>query len=318
MKIAAVQFKSELGNITENILQHEKYISEAKSAGAEMILFPELSVAGYIPNYSLWNLLIDNNIDIISWMRETSKNYKIFLGVGLFEYINKEIRNTYVITGPEGNIEGRAEKDHAEAYIFKMGNGVHIIPINGIKIGVCICADNHFSEVIEKIQKENISVLLMPHAWPTPFKTGGGLKEKDLINQNEELINLPIKIAKLVNAPVVFVNQIGIMDRMIGIFGGLMTPDKYSLQGHSRIIDSEGNVLSEIDEQAGIIYSNIELKNNTTVKYTPVPNFDGWIHEGSKIVRKVIAPIDIKIGQIKYNKMLRKFISNNHLTNAST
>jgi N-carbamoylputrescine amidase len=283
-----------------------------------MVLFSELSVAGYIPNYSLWDILKDNCFDIINWMRETSRKYKIYLGVGLFEYINNEIRNTYIITGPEGNIEGRAEKDHAEAYIFKMGNGVHIIKIKDIKIGVCICADNHFTDVIEIIQKENVSILLMPHAWPTPFKTGGGLKEEDLISQNDELKNLPVKIAKLVNAPVVFINQIGIMDRMIGIFGKFMTPDNFCLQGHSRIIDSEGSVLSEIDVREGIIYSNVELKKNTAIKYTPVPNFDGWIHEGSKFIRKIIAPIDIKIGQKRYRKMLSKYIKDNHLTIAST
>lgn len=308
MKIAAVQFKSELGNISQNIILHEEYINEAKSAGAEMILFPELSVSGYIPNYSLWNLLKNNKTSIIHWMGETSKKYKIYLGVGLFEYINKNIRNTYVITGPEGNIEGRAEKNHAEAYIFKIGNGVHIIKVNGIKIGVCICADNHFTEIINKMQNEKISMLLMPHAWPTPYKIGGALKEKDLINQNEELKKFPIQVSKLLNTPVVFINQTGIMDKMIGIIGCFITPETYKLQGHSRIIDSDGKVLSEIDEKTGIIYANINLKKNITFDYIPVPNFNGWIHEGSKIFRKIITPLDIKIGQISYKRELKEYI----------
>ena len=99
MKIAAVQFKSELGNISQNIILHEEYIKKAKSAGAEMILFPELSVSGYIPNYSLWNLLKNNKTNIINWMGETSKKHKIYLGVGLFEYINRMLKNRLQFSG---------------------------------------------------------------------------------------------------------------------------------------------------------------------------------------------------------------------------
>jgi predicted amidohydrolase len=318
MKIAAVQFESLHGRITENLIRHEQQIVAAKSNGADMILFPELSICGYIPNYSLWNVLANTKTDIIKWMKEISKEYEVYLGVGLFEYLNNEIRNTYIITDQNGNMLGRAEKNHAESYVFRMGNGVHIIQLGDFKIGVCICADNHFTEIVQQLQKENISMLLMPHAWPTPYKIGNGVKQEDIEFQNKELRELPIEMAKFLNCPVVFINQVGTMEKMLGLFGKLMTPDNYRLQGYSRIIESNGNVLSEMNDNEGIIYSDIDISQNKAIEYVPVPNYNGWIHEGSFIARKILAPIDIAIGQRKYKKSLSKFVKKNHLTTAST
>ncbi len=97
-----------------------------------------------------------------------------------------------------------------------------------------------------------------------------------------------------------------------------MTPNNYKLQGYSRIVNSDGNVLSHMDDNEGIIYSDIEMNKNETTEYLQVPNYNGWIHEGSYIVRKILAPIDIAIGQKKYKKNLGVFIKKNHLTTAST
>lgn len=313
MKIAAVQCRSIPGNIEENLKKHEELIRTAKANGAGMVLFPELSVTGYVPNYSLWEILIRQKSDILKWAKDAAKKYQVYLGIGLSEFINEEIRNTYVITGPQGDIEGRAEKDHAEAYVFKMGNGVHIINIRDIKIGICICADNHFTDIIEKIQKENVSLFLMPHAWPTPYRAGSGVKQQDIIFQNNELKELPVKIALLLKTPVVFVNQIGTMERMSGLFGKFMTPDTFKLQGFSRIINSEGMVLSEINDEEGIVYSEIDITGNKKVEYDSVPNYNGWIHEGSVFIRKVLAPLDIVLGRNQYRKKLKKFIKDHNL-----
>jgi hypothetical protein len=97
-----------------------------------------------------------------------------------------------------------------------------------------------------------------------------------------------------------------------------MTPANFKLQGHSSIIDSDGRVLSEIDDKAGIIYSTIDIKENNNADYESVPDYNGWIHGGSAFVRKILAPIDIRIGQKQYRRKLETFIQDNHLTTTST
>lgn len=103
------------------------------------------------------------------------------------------------------------------------------------------------------------------------------------------------------------------MERMSGLFGKFMTPDTFKLQGFSRIINSEGMVLSEINDEEGIVYSEIDITGNKKVEYDSVPNYNGWIHEGSVFIRKVLAPLDIVLGRNQYRKKLKKFIKDHNL-----
>lgn len=143
-----------------------------------MVLFPELSAFGYVPNYGLWDALLANDIDIVRWMKARSQSYGVYLGMGLAELIAGEIRNTYVITDPDGRFIGRAEKSHAESYVFKMGDGVHVLELGGLRIGVAICADNHFTDTLTTIRREKVSLLIMPHACLRPIARGAASRQR--------------------------------------------------------------------------------------------------------------------------------------------
>ena len=49
MKICAVQTKPIKGDIHANIANHKKFINRAVAHGAELVIFPELSLTGYEP-----------------------------------------------------------------------------------------------------------------------------------------------------------------------------------------------------------------------------------------------------------------------------
>ena len=52
MKICAAQTKPVKGDIQSNIDNHKKIIAMAVSNGADIIIFPELSLTGYEPELS--------------------------------------------------------------------------------------------------------------------------------------------------------------------------------------------------------------------------------------------------------------------------
>lgn len=308
MKIAAVQCGSIPGDVAENLRAHEGHIVAAKAQGAELVLFPELSAVGYVPNYRLWDALLENDVDIVAWMKDRSKSHGVYLGMGLAELIAGEIRNTYVITDPDGRFIGRAEKSHAESYVFKMGDGVHVLELGGIRIGVAICADNHFTDTLTAIRREKVSLLIMPHAWPTPYRTGGGVKEADLARQNAELARLPSTIARLLKLPVVFINQVGAMEPMVGLFGKFMKPDSFRLRGGTRIVDADGFTKAELGEDERVVCAELDFTASDGLGNDPIPDYDGWVHEGSRFVRRILAPLDVALGQWRYRKKLRIFL----------
>ncbi len=45
--IALAQINTHLGDVTANLEKHLEHIQQAQSSGAELIVFPELSLTGY-------------------------------------------------------------------------------------------------------------------------------------------------------------------------------------------------------------------------------------------------------------------------------
>src|SRR6267154_92049 len=60
VKLALAQIKPTLGNLSANLKIHEDYFERAVSGGAELVIFPELSLTGYF----LQDLVPDVGIDI--------------------------------------------------------------------------------------------------------------------------------------------------------------------------------------------------------------------------------------------------------------
>jgi Predicted amidohydrolase len=60
VKLALAQIKPSLGNLTANLKIHEDYFERAVTGGAELVVFPELSLTGYF----LQDLVPDVGIEI--------------------------------------------------------------------------------------------------------------------------------------------------------------------------------------------------------------------------------------------------------------
>ena len=304
LKVAAIQLEVIPGDIDRNLRHAEDLVREAAENSAELIVLPEVAFTGYTPNFDLWKDLLIINEKQVRWIKEIALKNKVHLGAGLVEIIEGDVRNTYVIARPDGEIAGRSIKQNAEAYIFKRGNGSFIINTSFGRISVAICADNHYSEVIRVLQNEDIILHLMPHAWPTPDKTGKLINEETIKQSNDDMKSFPGLVSRLLGVPVVFVNQVAKMGgEMKGIFGKFMSNKYFSIQGYSRIVDHQGNIISEVNGTESIMYGIVALKQKGKINL--VPDFDGFIHPGPKLLRKLIFPLDIFLGEQLYRGKIR-------------
>ena len=101
--------------------------------------------------------------------------------------------------------------------------------------------------------------MLMPHAWPTPFRATGAVSEADVVDQQRRLVELPLLYARSLGVAVVFVNQVGPLLPIGGILGRLMNPDSWRLQGQSRIVDSDGSLLAALDNREGVLVATVRV-----------------------------------------------------------
>ncbi len=99
MKICAAQTKPIKGDIQSNIASHQKLVDLAAAHGAEIIIFPELSLTGYEPTLAkaLATGPDDSRFDDFQIMADT---HRITIGVGVPTDSDSSIRIGMVIFQP--------------------------------------------------------------------------------------------------------------------------------------------------------------------------------------------------------------------------
>lgn len=81
MKICAAQTRPVIGDIDQNIILHRRFIEQAATGGADLIVFPELSLTGYEPALAqvLALRLEDGRLDVFQAMAAT---HNLTIGIG--------------------------------------------------------------------------------------------------------------------------------------------------------------------------------------------------------------------------------------------
>jgi N-carbamoylputrescine amidase len=299
VKVAAIQLESKHGSIKANHEHAVPFIEQAAQAGAQLVVLPELFTTGYIPNETIWDVAEPRNGHTVTWLKQTAKQFGIYLGAGLLETDGKDFFNIFVLCNPEGREAGRVSKIETESYVFKRTSGSHVIETPLGKIGVGICADNQMVSFLKQMAADNVDLMLMPHGWPTPCKTNQQVSEQDILDHRERTKRLASIYSEHLGVPAVFVNGVGPMGRMIGLLGKFMGPEIFRLEGRSRIVDSDGTIVGELGSEEGVIISIVTL-DPTRKHYSEPESYDGWLLPGNAVSRKVIIPFDVSYGQLWY------------------
>lgn len=302
LKAAAIQMESKNFNIDENLKNAQKLVEKAVSQGAELILFPEFMPTGYIFSKKIWQAAEPSNGKTVQWLKKNSKKYNVWLGTSFLEAEDENFYNTFVLTNPAGEEDGRVRKAApcwCEAYYFKEGNYSHVIETEIGKIGVGICYENLLSYLLKEVYEKSVDILLMPYSGPTLMKSSL-IKDKHVEEYHKVLKETPLNYANQLGIPVIMSNKCGdwispvpLGKKQISYFPGFST-----------IVDSDGTLIEQMDNQEGIIISDVILDPER--KKSDKPKYHGrWAWKGHWFRNLLI--MQEKIGKIIYlNSNLRK------------
>lgn len=140
MKICVAQTRPVKGNINANIEHHKKMINLAITNGADMIIFPELSITGYEPELAK-ELATNQDDSRFDQLQQISDTNQITIGVGVPTKNNEGICISMVIFHPH-----KARRTYSKKYIhadeepfFISGQNFGCLPGPKPKIGLAIC-----------------------------------------------------------------------------------------------------------------------------------------------------------------------------------
>lgn len=276
MKIAMAQIATEPGDIEGNVAKMKKYIDQAYEQECDIVIFPELTIPGYIPMDLLLNdQFITDNVAAATRIRayvESKPGMLVVFGyVGRYDPswgdevdppVERTLYNSLVATykpkekkdGIVWDHFGKDKEALPEYDIFyekryfepKRKSRVperFFLEFKGKKIAFFICEDLWVLSPAKKIQEDlwasqqSIDLAISINA--SPYTTNEKVGDRYLVVR---------KTSEILNCPVVYVNQVGSMD---GYDGEIV------FDGHSMVVDAKSN--PKIKHMASGFYEGLSI-----------------------------------------------------------
>lgn len=241
MKLCAVQLTSHKGDLASNLQRHLYCVEQAIAHGAQLVVFPELSLSGYEPTLAR-HLAQPANTSLLAPVQAICDRRGITVAVGLPLQTADGIHIGMPILRPGASplIYAKQRLHDDELAFFVPGEAPLVFTLGDQRIAPAICYESMFIEHAEQGRQSGADVYLVSVA-----KTAKGI--------HEGFEHYP-DIARRLGMPVLLSNCVGPADTFIGA-------------GQSAAWDHQGNLLASLDEQS----QGLVLLDTTTMTAQVVP-----------------------------------------------
>lgn len=168
MKISIAQFKSELGNVEKNFSTAERLIEAAQDS--DIILLPELWSTGYYPT-PVEDFADKDGQRTIEFLCAAAQRFKVnIIGGSVIVDSGGQIFNRCLVANRQGELAATYDKTHLFSFakeheVFRAGNKISTVELDGVRCGLAICYDLRFPEFIRKIALTGAEIIFIPAAW---------------------------------------------------------------------------------------------------------------------------------------------------------
>ena len=178
LRIAMLHMDAVPGDVAGNRLRIEAGIVEAVQQGADWVMTPELAETGYNFSDRIGTQWIAPFPD--AWMHTLSaiardNSVALFIGFAERDAKTSQFHNSVAAIDRKGSILGTYRKQlvHGSAEAWSKA-GTETIPfaVDGIPVGVLICADAYKPDFAARYRDSGAAILLSPANWPPVGEMG--------------------------------------------------------------------------------------------------------------------------------------------------
>ncbi len=173
MKIAAAQIACTLGDLAANLAKIRDFAERAKTAGAELVVFPEMVDTGYAMQVireraTRWSE------GAVPELQHIARTLSIAIISGVSERADDGIYNSQVVLDASGAIVAKYRKTHLFAPIEEdkfcaAGDALASVSFGPLRLGLTICYDLRFPELYRALAiDQGVNVFIISSAWPFP------------------------------------------------------------------------------------------------------------------------------------------------------
>ena len=238
MKICLAQINPTVGAFKQNAGKICKFIDTARKRGAELVIFPEMSIVGYPPKDMLELFgFVENNLKALEAVKSSVTGISAIVG-----FVDRNvarrgkalynaaayIKNRKIVSRHYKSLLPTYDVFDEDRY-FEPTHDVSIVTISGRKFGISICEDAwgadvvgpgtiHHKDPVECMIRQGAEIIINISA--SPFTIG----------KQDVRLEMLTGHAKRNKVPIVFVNQIGGNDDLV-------------FDGNSLVINRKGIVV---------------------------------------------------------------------------
>ncbi len=222
LRITLAQMNPLVGDLVGNAELMRQAAKIAQSAGAQVIVFPELSLTGYPPeDLLLFPSFIEQCEALLTQLATETDNHLLWLVGSVGRDAQGRLTNEAIALG-QGKILARYAKQALPNYgvfdeqrYFSAGKVASVLNWKGVRLGLLVCEDLWQPEPATLAKQAGAEVLLSLHA--SPYEVGKWHQRHTVLTQRFAETHLPI----------VYVNQVGGQDGLV-------------FDGRSLVFDAQG------------------------------------------------------------------------------
>ncbi|HTH17079.1 MAG TPA: NAD+ synthase [Magnetospirillum sp.] len=225
LSIALAQINPVVGDIAGNVARIRAARAEAARDGAQLVVFPELTVSGYPPeDLVLKGAFLDAVEQAVEDLAKDTADEGPAMLVGAPWRVDGLPRNA-VLMLDHGRITATRLKHHLpnygvfdEARVFVAGPLPGPIQFRGVRLGVMVCEDMWYADVAECLAETGAEILVVPNG--SPFE----------LDKVDVRLNRAVSRITETGLPLLYVNQLGGQDELV-------------FDGASFALDAKGKLL---------------------------------------------------------------------------
>ncbi|MFS2225374.1 carbon-nitrogen hydrolase family protein [Pantoea sp. B65] len=243
---------------SRNLANLLRWLERAAQAGAQLVVFPEQILQGYLPDTLNWSReavcwqmehaeVIDEGESVQTLIRHARRlNLHLVFGMTERHPEHSEVLfNSAVLLGPDG-VLGTYRKVHQpgdEKHVYYPGNDFPVFDTPLGRIGMLICYDKVFPESTRELALKGADIMIMPTAWG--YAGDGSAGDADPMVDSYTLFG---RVRALENQCWM------IESNLCGQHGNL------HYHGHSRIINPLGEIIADSGDREGMALATVNIR----------------------------------------------------------
>lgn len=250
MRLALVQMAN-LGSMAANLESSLHYIRKASQNGADLVLFPEVHLTEFFPQYpaqEVSSYLVSLDSELMNRFRDCCKESGVMAAPNIYLSEGGKAYDASVLIDRNGEIIGvqkmvhvaQAKQFYEQDYYTPADDGFKVFDTAYGKIGIVVCFDRHYPESIRTEALMGADLILIPTV--------------NTKAEPSEMFAWELRVQAFHSSVVIAMcNRAGREGEM-------------DFSGESIVVDADGNVLAKADEKEQILYVDIAMEEAKRVR----------------------------------------------------